>query len=66
MPVLSLLLSRLLPAAHNREHGMATAEYALATVAACAFAAVLYLVLTGSEVRDLLTRLVIDALHVGG
>ncbi|UPT23602.1 DUF4244 domain-containing protein [Thermobifida alba] len=45
---------------------MATAEYALALVAACAFAAVLYAVLTSSEVRDLLTRMVVDALGAGG
>lgn len=57
---------RLRPAAGDRQAGMATAEYALALVAACAFAAVLYAVLTSSEVRDLLTRMVVDALGAGG
>lgn len=57
---------RLRPAAGDRQTGMATAEYALALVAACAFAAVLYAVLTSSEVRDLLTRMVVDALGAGG
>ncbi|SKA34576.1 Protein of unknown function [Marinactinospora thermotolerans DSM 45154] len=46
---------------------MSTAEYALGTVAACAFAAVLYMILTGSRVRDVLTDMVTTALRqVGG
>lgn len=45
---------------------MATSEYALVTVAACAFAAVLYAILTSSEIRALLTSMVIDALGIGG
>ncbi|GAB3206453.1 hypothetical protein GCM10027294_08870 [Marinactinospora endophytica] len=49
------------------ELGMSTAEYALGTVAACAFAAVLYMILTGSRVRDVLTDMVTTALRqVGG
>ncbi|GAA3731247.1 DUF4244 domain-containing protein [Salinactinospora qingdaonensis] len=48
------------------ENGMSTAEYALGTVAACAFAAVLYAVLTSSEVRETITSLVTNALQVGG
>lgn len=50
----------------NRDSGMATSEYALVTVAACAFAAVLYAILTSSEIRALLTSMVIDALGIGG
>jgi hypothetical protein len=41
---------------------MSTAEYAVGTVAACAFAAVLYRVVTGGSVVDGLSALVADAL----
>ena len=44
------------------EAGMSTAEYAVGTVAACAFAAVLYKVVTGGSVVTALTGLVSDAL----
>ena len=54
------------PLRAGRDTGMATSEYALVTVAACAFAAVLYAVLTSSEIRGFLTRLVVDALGAGG
>ncbi|GLU47216.1 DUF4244 domain-containing protein [Nocardiopsis ansamitocini] len=66
MSAVTVLLHRLLLPVRTRERGMATAEYALATVTACAFAAVLYLILTSSEVRDTLTTLVTGALQVGG
>ncbi|WP_394296745.1 DUF4244 domain-containing protein [Nocardiopsis gilva] len=58
------------PAEHSpwsgTDRGMSTAEYALGTVAACAFAAVLFAILTSSEVRDVLTQMVTDALQSGG
>ena len=44
------------------EAGMSTAEYAVGTVAACAFAAVLYRVVTGSSIVSGLTDLVDSAL----
>ena len=44
------------------EAGMSTAEYAVGTVAACAFAAVLYRVVTGGSVVSGLTDLVESAL----
>ena len=44
------------------ERGMSTAEYAVGTVAACAFAAVLYRVVTGGSVVTGLTHLVESAL----
>jgi hypothetical protein len=44
------------------EAGMSTAEYAVGTVAACAFAAVLYRVVTGDSIVTGLTRLVDSAL----
>ncbi|WP_324278119.1 DUF4244 domain-containing protein [Blastococcus brunescens] len=44
------------------EDGMSTAEYAVGTVAACAFAAVLYRVVTGGSIVTGLTDLVESAL----
>ncbi|MFZ5850877.1 MAG: DUF4244 domain-containing protein [Actinomycetota bacterium] len=46
------------------ERGMATAEYAVGTVAACGFAGILYKVLTSSDVLRLLTRLLARALSL--
>jgi hypothetical protein len=43
--------------------GMSTAEYAVGTVAACAFAAVLYRVVTGASVVTALGHLVQRALE---
>ncbi|MDX6202376.1 MAG: hypothetical protein QOF82_1861 [Frankiales bacterium] len=45
------------------DEGMTTAEYAVGTVAACAFAAVLLKVVSGHEVLSLLTSIVTRALH---
>ena len=45
------------------EGGMSTAEYAVGTIAACAFAALLYKVVTSTQVFDLLTGLVTRALN---
>ena len=44
------------------EAGMSTAEYAVGTVAACAFAAVLYRVVSGDSIVSGLTDLVESAL----
>jgi hypothetical protein len=44
------------------EAGMSTAEYAVGTVAACAFAAVLYRVITGSSIVTALGHLIDSAL----
>ena len=46
------------------EAGMSTAEYAVGTVAACAFAAVLYRVVTGGSIVEGLTELVEPALAI--
>lgn len=43
--------------------GMTTAEYAVGTVAACAFAALLYKVVTSGAVSGALTELLNRALH---
>jgi hypothetical protein len=45
--------------------GMATAEYAVATLAACGFAALLMALLRSDEVRGLLLSIVQRALAVG-
>lgn len=45
------------------DDGMTTAEYAVGTVAACAFAAVLLKVVTSHDVLALLTGIVTKALH---
>lgn len=41
---------------------MSTAEYAVGTIAACAFAAVLYQVVTGGSIVSALTDLISSAL----
>ncbi|PRZ43112.1 uncharacterized protein DUF4244 [Antricoccus suffuscus] len=46
----------------DRDAGMTTAEYAVGTVAACAFAAILYQVVTGSSVVSALGSLISSAL----
>jgi hypothetical protein len=48
------------------ERGTTTAEYAIGTLAACAFAAVLYKILTGGAVASALGGLVHRALSVAG
>ncbi len=45
------------------DDGMTTAEYAVGTVAACAFAAVLLKVVSSENVLALLTAVVTRALH---
>lgn len=54
------LAARLCP--RLRDAGMTTAEYAVGTVAACGFAALLYKILTGGAVSGLLQALVRKAL----
>lgn len=48
-------MNRLRAVRARREDGMATAEYAVATVAACGFGGVLVKVLTSSPVLTLVT-----------
>lgn len=49
-------------ARHGGDRGMSTAEYAVGTIAACAFAAVLYKIVTSGAVRDALQGLIEKAL----
>ncbi|MFH5231376.1 DUF4244 domain-containing protein [Antrihabitans spumae] len=44
------------------EDGMSTAEYAIGTIAAAAFGAVLYTVVTGDSIVNALTRIIDKAL----
>ncbi|MDT0427918.1 DUF4244 domain-containing protein [Streptomyces sp. DSM 41770] len=46
----------------RRDQGMTTSEYAVGTIAACAFAAVLYKVVTSGAVLSALQSLIKDAL----
>jgi hypothetical protein len=57
-----VVASRRRALATQGEDGMSTAEYAVGTVAACAFAAVLYRVVTGGSVVSALGDLVASAL----
>lgn len=45
------------------EDGMTTAEYAVGTVAACAFGGVLYKIVTGTQVATWLSALIGRALN---
>uniref|UniRef100_A0AAU1LT59 DUF4244 domain-containing protein n=1 Tax=Streptomyces sp. NBC_00148 TaxID=2903626 RepID=A0AAU1LT59_9ACTN len=47
---------------HGNDRGMTTSEYAVGTIAACAFAAVLYKVVTSGAVLSALQSLIKDAL----
>lgn len=48
------------------DRGMSTAEYAVGTVAACGFAALLFKILTSHQVRELVTGLITHALRLAG
>jgi Protein of unknown function (DUF4244) len=47
------------------EDGMSTAEYAVGTVAACGFGALLFKILTSGFATSLLESLISRALHLG-
>lgn len=49
---------------HHDDRGMSTVEYAIGTIAAAAFAAVLYAVVSGGSVVTALTEIVERALSV--
>ncbi|WP_067450340.1 DUF4244 domain-containing protein [Actinomadura macra] len=48
----------------DREEGMSTAEYAVGTIAAAAFASLLFKIVTSSEVRTMLTGVIKRALQL--
>ena len=49
-----------------QDAGMATAEYAIGTLAACGFAALLVAILKGGQVKALLLGVITKALSLGG
>jgi len=51
--------------ARARDAGMATAEYAMATLAACGFAGLLIAILRSAEVKQLLLGVIRQALALG-
>lgn len=50
----------------RRDAGMSTAEYAVGTVAAAAFAGLLFKIVTSSEVRQMLLAIIHRALNLVG
>ncbi|HEU5155999.1 MAG TPA: DUF4244 domain-containing protein [Streptosporangiaceae bacterium] len=50
----------------RRDEGMSTAEYAVGTVAAAAFAGLLFKIVTSPEVRTLLSGIIRKALQLAG
>ena len=63
---LSAALRRRLAARWSSDRGAATAEYAIATMAAVGFASLLVVIMQSDEVRGILTDMVRTALTVGG
>ena len=58
------LTTRLDRPRHRWEAGMTTAEYAVGTLAACAFAATLLAIVRSGEVKSALTNLITSALSI--
>lgn len=50
---------------HLAERGMSTAEYAVGTLAACTFAAVLIAVVKSGAIKSALSGLIASALSIG-
>jgi hypothetical protein len=48
------------------DRGMSTAEYAVGTIAAAAFAGLLFKILTSSQVKSLLLQIIEKALKIAG
>lgn len=55
---------RLLAAKLKAEAGMATAEYAIGTIAAAAFAGLLLVIMKGGQLKEALQSLIESALQV--
>lgn len=58
-------MRRLGRAFRTSDLGMSTAEYAVGTVAACSFGALLYKILTSGFATSLLEDVISRALHLG-
>ncbi|MFI7449467.1 DUF4244 domain-containing protein [Nonomuraea sp. NPDC049714] len=50
----------------HQDRGMSTAEYAVGTIAACAFAALLFKIVNSPEVNEMLSSLIDRALKING
>ncbi|RKS79166.1 uncharacterized protein DUF4244 [Actinomadura pelletieri DSM 43383] len=50
----------------SEDRGMSTAEYAVGTIAAAAFAGVLFKIVTSSQVKSLLSQIIERALNLAG
>jgi hypothetical protein len=64
--VKSKLVQRFTSTMRRAEVGMTTAEYAVGTLAACAFAAVLLAVVKSGGVKSALAAVITSALAIGG
>ena len=62
--MLRLIFQRLTALSHD-ESGMSTVEYAIGTIAAAAFGAILYNVVTGDSIVSALTAIINRALNTG-
>ena len=51
---------------HGRDAGMSTAEYAVGTIAAAAFAGLLFKIVTSPEIKTLLSGIIRKALQLAG
>jgi Protein of unknown function (DUF4244) len=60
------ILDRVRCQVFGRDTGMSTAEYAVGTVAAAAFAALLFKIVTSPEVRTMLLGIIHRALQLAG
>lgn len=49
-----------------RDRGMSTAEYAVGTIAAAAFAGLLFKIVTSSQVKTMLLQIIEKALKLAG
>jgi hypothetical protein len=63
MNFLKKIMRRISPLRASIDAGMSTAEYAVGTVAAVAFAMILYKVVTSGEVQAELADIIRSALH---
>jgi hypothetical protein len=60
-----IAMRRLWSALRESDEGMSTAEYAVGTVAACGFGALLFKILTSGFASSLLESIISRALHLG-
>ncbi len=59
------LMRRVVPRRAGGEAGMTTAEYAIGTIAACTFAALLIAIVRSPEIRAALLSIITSALDLG-